>query len=155
MLIAELVRFLGINNCRARVVSTSHIAEIESTISHLGQSQSIDAAFYTELTGYYDFDCNAALPYARSIIITASFQPPARAFFDGKAVVIPPTYIYADIRQRQLELVTSFLEPLGYRIASARLPLKTLAVRSGLGKYGHNNICYIPGMGSFSRLGAF
>jgi len=35
------------------------------------------------------------------------------------------------------------------------LPVKLLAVRSGLGAYGKNNICYVPGMGSFHRLVAF
>jgi epoxyqueuosine reductase len=37
-------------------------------------------------------------------------------------------------------------------VAGARLPLKLLAVRSGLGQYGKNNICYVPGMGSFLQL---
>jgi epoxyqueuosine reductase len=32
------------------------------------------------------------------------------------------------------------------------LPLKLLAVRSGLGRYGRNNICYVSGMGSFLQL---
>jgi epoxyqueuosine reductase len=32
------------------------------------------------------------------------------------------------------------------------LPLKLLAVRSGLGLYGRNNICYVPGFGSFLQL---
>jgi epoxyqueuosine reductase len=36
------------------------------------------------------------------------------------------------------------------------LPLKTLAVSSGLALYGRNNITYVPGMGSFLQLvGAF
>ena len=33
--------------------------------------------------------------------------------------------------------------------------LKRLAVRTGLGKYGRNNICYVDGMGSFLTLYAF
>jgi epoxyqueuosine reductase len=32
------------------------------------------------------------------------------------------------------------------------LPLKQLAVRSGLGQYGRNNICYVSGIGSFLQL---
>ena len=38
---------------------------------------------------------------------------------------------------------------------SANLPLKLLAVRSGLAEYGKNNVSYIGGMGSFYRLAAF
>jgi epoxyqueuosine reductase len=33
--------------------------------------------------------------------------------------------------------------------------LKRLAVRSGLGQYGRNNICYVDGMGSFTTLLAY
>jgi epoxyqueuosine reductase len=42
----------------------------------------------------------------------------------------------------------------GYRIATPLLPLKLLAVRSGLAEYGRNNITYVSGMGSFMRLTA-
>jgi len=35
------------------------------------------------------------------------------------------------------------------------LPEKLLAVRSGLGSYGRNNICYVNGMGSFHQLVVF
>jgi epoxyqueuosine reductase len=118
-------------------------------------SGEIESDFYPKLARHYNFDHKNTLPHASSIIITASPQPPTRVFFGGHAVIIPPTYIYSDIRQAQLKLVTDFLEPLGYSVARARLPLKALAVRSRLGKYGRNNICYIPGMGSFFRLGAF
>jgi ferredoxin len=47
------------------------------------------------------------------------------------------------------------LSPASYRFVKARLPLKTLAARSGLAKYGKNNIAYIPRFGSYHRLTAF
>jgi epoxyqueuosine reductase len=40
-------------------------------------------------------------------------------------------------------------------VVEALLPKKLLAVCSGLGAYGKNNICYVDGMGSFIRLAAF
>jgi epoxyqueuosine reductase len=43
----------------------------------------------------------------------------------------------------------------GYSLASTLLPLKALAARSGLCEYGRNNVCYVPGMGSFLQLVAF
>ncbi len=36
-------------------------------------------------------------------------------------------------------------------MAQALIPEKLLAVRSGLGYYGRNNICYVDGMGSFHQ----
>jgi epoxyqueuosine reductase len=68
-------------------------------------------------------------------------------------IPIPPTYqdhgeipaILGTIRER--------LAPAGYRATPVRLPCKLMATRSGLGVYGRNNICYVPGFGSFHRLG--
>ncbi len=45
--------------------------------------------------------------------------------------------------------------PGKYRVAQVLLPKKLLAVRSGLGFYGRNNLCYVEGMGSFHQLAAF
>lgn len=51
--------------------------------------------------------------------------------------------------------MTEILATKGYRVTRTTLPLKLLAVRSGLGSYGRNNICYVQGMGSFLQLAAF
>jgi epoxyqueuosine reductase len=155
VLVTELIRFLNINRCKSSVIPITHLPQIESSINDLSLSGAIKDDFYPEITRHYDFNYKNTFPHASSIIITASPQPPTRVFFGGHAVIIPPTYIYSDIQQAQLKLVMDFLDPLGYGVARARLPLKALAVRSRLGKYGRNHICYIPGMGSFFRLGAF
>lgn len=54
-----------------------------------------------------------------------------------------------------MNILERAFEKTGYTIIKATLPLKLLAVRSGLGSYGRNNICYVEGMGSFHRLKAF
>jgi epoxyqueuosine reductase len=153
--ISELIEYLAKNGCKAQVVFVCRLAEAESALIELKRSGAINVDFYPELTRYFNFDYKAALPEACSIIVVASPQPPTKVFFGSHAVIIPPTYIYSDIWKKQLELVTDFLRPRGYHVARARLPFKTLAVRSGLGRYGRNNICYIRGMGSFFRLAAF
>jgi len=153
--ISELIESLANNGCKAQVVSISRLAEAESALIELKRSGAVNADFYSELTRYLNFDYQAALPQARSIIVAASPQLSTQVLFGSHAVIIPPTYIYSEIWKKQLELVAGFLQPRGYHVARARLPFKTLAVRSGLGKYGRNNICYITGMGSFFRLAAF
>ncbi|MEE9378294.1 MAG: hypothetical protein V3V33_09695 [Candidatus Lokiarchaeia archaeon] len=68
-------------------------------------------------------------------------------------MLIPPTYLYGlKVINEMIEFLTEILKPGEYNVAYARLPQKTLAVRSGLAEYGRNNITYIPGMGSFHRL---
>ena len=68
--------------------------------------------------------------------------------------LIPPTYdvsVNADAEG----VLARTLEPDGYLVAPSTLPLKLLAVRSGLAAYGKNNVSYMPGKGSFHRLMAF
>ena len=50
------------------------------------------------------------------------------------------------------DLLAGTLASKGYYVSRMKLPLKLLAVRSGLGLYGRNNIRYVPGMGSFLQL---
>ncbi len=49
----------------------------------------------------------------------------------------------------------SILGPAGIEVARARIPVKLLAVRTGLAQYGRNNIAYVRNMGSLVRLDAF
>jgi epoxyqueuosine reductase len=97
------------------------------------------------------------LPKAESIIIVAVPRSQTQITFthngETKAIILPPTYFgYDETRQRIENLLSSILSVKGYRVARTKIPLKLLAVRSGLGSYGRNNICYVPGMGSFLEL---
>jgi len=79
---------------------------------------------------------------------------PTRAVFNwlGKrqSFTLPPTYTAYDEKRLHVErLVAEAVGAQGYRIATPSLPLKLLAVRSGLARYGRNNITYVTGMGSF------
>ncbi len=53
------------------------------------------------------------------------------------------------------QIISSQLRPKSCSVTRAYLPLKLLAVQSGLGGYGRNNICYVPGMGSFFQLAVY
>jgi len=140
----------------ARVVKIERVAELESVISKLNAQGMFNPQFYQrELAHYLNFDYKSILPGARSVIVMAAPQPPVYVNFGSHSVVIPPTYVYRDIWEGTLAALNGLLTPQGFKTARARLPLKTLAVRSGLGHYGRNNICYVPGMGSCHRLGAF
>jgi epoxyqueuosine reductase len=84
---------------------------------------------------------------------------PTRATFNwnGKqqSFILPPTYTVYDEKRLCIEhLVADAVGKRGYRIATPVLPLKLLAVHSGIAEYGRNNIAYVSGMGSFMRLTA-
>ena len=78
-------------------------------------------------------------------------------FYEGKQyqTVLGKNYKYSEIRAFCEEILSRILGKKDHSVDRAILPMKLLAVRSGLAKYGKNNICYINGIGSFTRLEAF
>lgn len=76
--------------------------------------------------------------------------------FEGKEipVIMPPgANDYNDARDRIDHFLEQLLGEKGYKCKTTpMLPNKLMAVRSGLAKYGRNNITYIDGMGSFCQI---
>jgi epoxyqueuosine reductase len=143
---------------KGQVVSTHRLVHLEEEIEEKHSQGFFDPELYKEYLSGFKFKTPESLPDAKSLIVVAYPQPQIRIIFSRKGklhpVIIPPTYLhYPD--KRVEEILSSLLNPQGYHLAKAVLPLKLLAVRSGLGFYGKNNICYVEGMGSFHRLMAF
>jgi epoxyqueuosine reductase len=156
-------RFLGMieeRGWKGRVVPVGRLADLEAAIHDPYEHGLLDAALY-RLLGFMSFEVPADLPGARSIVVVAVPTPQMRVFFhwhgERVPVIVPPTYVSYTPRTEDVQSVlAAWLQREGYRLAKPRVPLKTLAVRSGLAEYGRNNICYVPGMGSFLQfVGAF
>ena len=153
----ELLFQLTGRDCEGRVVSVRRLPELQEEIEGRFRRGLFDREFYQERLAWFDFRIPGSLPEALSVIVVAVPRPQSQAVFtwDGKsrALLLPPTYVaYEETRKRVEDFLAGILEPKGYRIAPSKLPLKLLAVRSGLGWYGRNNICYVSGMGSFLQL---
>lgn len=142
----------------ARFVSLERVGELKDAIEKAHSEQLFDEELYRYLTSWFDFTTPAELPEVRSVIIVASAHPALKVTFTWKGqphvTIIPPTYTYGT-DQEACDCITEVLEPGGHRLITARVPEKLLAVRSGLAKYGKNNITYVKGMGSFHRLAVF
>lgn len=144
------------------VVSTEHLPEVRNTYEGLLEEKSLDRHFYDEIAARYElnwnFDPAARFPTARSVIVTAVQQPKISLefHFGGRKYygIIPPTYVH-DIDAAVLKILSAYLNGYGYEACDALLPTKLLAVRSGLARYGRNNIAYIDGWGSYFRLRAY
>ena len=111
---------------------------------------------------YFRFELPDDLGFTpRSVLVAASPSPPAAVKFtvDGakRSVVIPATYIDFEESKAQVHAaLAKAAQESGCHIALAKgLPLKPLAVRSGLAALGRNNTVYVDGMGSFLNLSAF
>jgi len=108
------------------------------------------------------FEIPKGFPQAKSVLIVACHTPMARVgfFLEGRRheIVIPPQYYDDGLTP---EGVKAFVRKDVLGDPAARLEdapgihLKLLAVRSGLGRYGRNNICFVEGMGTFLTLLAF
>jgi epoxyqueuosine reductase len=145
--------------CKVSVVSTVHLSELQAEIEHRRDQGEFDEQFSKEYLFRFKFAPPDELPAAKSLIVVAMPRPPTKATFtwNGKAqsFILPPTYTAYDEKRLEVErLVAEAVGTEGYRVATPILPLKLLAVRSGLAEYGRNNITYVSGMGSFMRLTA-
>lgn len=156
--VEELLLHLAERGYQGRVVSIQRLRELQEEIEGRYRQGLFDKEFYQERLASFDFQIPDSLPEAMSLIVVAVPRPQSQAVFtwNGKswALILPPTYVaYEETRKRVEDLLAEILDTKGYHVVRARkLPLKLLAVRSGLGWYGRNNICYVPGMGSFLQL---
>ena len=157
-------RLLGMVEARAwkaRVVPVSRLADLARAALEWLERGQIDPALHREYLSSFSFDVPGDLADARSIVVAAVPTPQMRVLFRWKGkrvpVTIPPTYVgYATRTAQAQRIVAEWLARDGYRLSHANVPLKTLAVGSGLAEYGRNNITYVKGLGSFAQLvGAF
>jgi epoxyqueuosine reductase len=143
---------------RGAVLPIEHVAQLKHEIEGRLSQKEMDAGLYERYLTYFKFDVTASLPGARSIIITAAPQPQRKATFhfnrQSYSVIIPPTY-YHDTDNPIREILQDILSSSDCQLHSIALPVKLLAVRSGMAEYGKNNIAYVEGLGSFLRLRAF
>jgi epoxyqueuosine reductase len=153
----RLLNHLTEHRYQGRIVSTTHLPELKENIEGRRKQGMFNKEFYQERLNWFDFQTQDSLPEAKSIIVVAVPSPQSQATFNWngqkRALIIPPTYVpYEQTTKQTLNFLAKFLNPKGYHVARTALPLKLLAVQSGLAEYGRNNICYVPNMGSFLQL---
>ncbi|MFX0001214.1 MAG: 4Fe-4S double cluster binding domain-containing protein [Candidatus Hermodarchaeota archaeon] len=146
-----------------RTISVEHLGELQEDIDKLRREGKLsDNKVYR---GYIDskkFEIPENFPSAKSIIILAIFGKLGLVNFNlnGKKheVMVPPNYFDDGTTLEDCInlILNDIIKEPGYKVEyTGKLHLKLLAVRSGLGKYGRNNICYIDEWGSMIYLYAF
>ncbi len=143
---------------RGKIVSVGHVSELQQDIEEKYLRSLLSADVYREVLSYVDFRIPEISSRAESIIVVSVPQRQVRLTFNwnGNSLhcMVPPSYSHAPDEQAK-NLLEPHLKSNGHHLVRADLPLKLLAVRSGLAQYGRNNISYVQGMGSFHRLAAF
>lgn len=148
---------------KARTLSVARFTDLQNDIDNLKQENKL--SFNERYRKYIDnrkFAVPAGFPGATSAVILAYRTPMLRlnVRFRGRAheVLISPQYFDDGVTRADLEAAVRrdvVRDPAARLEPAQGLFLKLLAVRSGLGRYGRNNICYVDGMGSFVALFAF
>jgi epoxyqueuosine reductase len=156
-MIEKIFAKLEENGYKGRIVSIRHLQDLQFDLVNRHRQKLFDEEFYQERLTWFKFSPPETLPEAKSIFIVADPQPQYWFTFNwnGKSIpgIVPPTYLYWQNTDKKVEnLLREILVPKGYEVAPSALPVKLLAVHSGLAQYGRNNISYVSGMGSFHRL---
>jgi epoxyqueuosine reductase len=138
-------------------ISASHLEEAKQIIDELIANEEVDKEFAEENLSYFEYGCEKDLKEVKSVILIAFPCKKSKLVLhgDGAAieVIVPPTYI--GLRSHRLGTLAELKEILkmyGYHATKALIPEKTMAVRSGLARYGRCNITFIPEFGSFYAL---
>ena len=139
-----------------RLVSTTIVPELQREISSGCSRGAIDKVLQDEYMPTWVFEAPA---WAKSILVLGTPKALTRLRFRFRGqfrdVAVPPTYLGYQKTTREIEKeLNTLLRPYGARAETVKLPLKLLAAKSGLVRYGRNNITYRPGSGSFVQLDA-
>ncbi len=157
--IKSITEKLAMRGFKFRTVDIGHLPELLESIHRLERG----GAFAPQVSGnyikYYTSISNMP-PSTKTLFIIAQPSMITEVNFTLPTglltTIIPPQYIGAEDDLFSRDTLTDVLIPAGYTITrTTRIPLKTLAVRSGLAQYGLNNISYVNGSGSFLRLNGF
>jgi epoxyqueuosine reductase len=141
---------------QARIVNIQRLHDLQEEIESRYKQGLFDEQFYQEnLADEFDFNPPDDLQ-ARSLIVAAIPLPDIQLVFGSITVLVPSLYLRRrEAEKRLADALAETLSPHGWRAVQVELPQKLLAVRSGLGRYGKNNVCYVPGIGSYNRLATF
>jgi epoxyqueuosine reductase len=143
-----------------RVVSVERLEDLGHTLEDQRAKGLLDDGFFSECLSFFRFEAPETLPDARSLIVVGYRDPNIRFTFEweGKriAVFVPSTYLHwVERDERVKKALSNLLGEDGLSVVGAKLPRKLLAVRSGLARYGRNNIAYVEGLGSYCRIAVF
>jgi epoxyqueuosine reductase len=139
-----------------KTFKVEHIMEVKSQLEEQAAKGLFEEVFYKKNLCSFNYDYNSLLENSKYVILIAAPQGKSIAEFKfgnrSLEAVVPPTYVNTPDLKQVVSSIRGILERNNYKLAVANVPLKLMAVRSGLSQYGRNNITYVPGIGSFYKL---
>jgi epoxyqueuosine reductase len=152
-MIERLQQWAGSHGYRVAWGPGAVIREVQDEIEARAESDELDPGFYSaEVAAVTASDCQDG----DTVVVIARPAPAHRVSFElgdrRLDTILPPTYFryrptFEEVRQ---DLARNGLP--GARIEHLMVPLKAVAARLGLVRYGRNNVTYAPGIGSYLQL---
>lgn len=140
-------------------MSVSHLDEVREDVERFRRQGMISEDIFNEYLFRFKYRVPESFPEAKSLIVASVPQPVCEVTFNfrGRSIrtIIPPTYARAVDVDMEIVSMLERCDGNGVHLMRAILPHKTLAARTGLVRYGRNNITYVPEFGSYHRLTSF
>jgi epoxyqueuosine reductase len=139
------------------IANVGVVATVRKKLEARRDSGLIDPVFFAENLSKFRFLEGVEMAGPKRVVMVAVPSPvsivPVKTGGRTIETLIPPTYVhYLGLFQQVLDdMKTSVLGP-GAIVEVLKAPLKSLAVHTGLVRYGRNNITYAPGLGSGLQL---
>lgn len=146
-----------------RTFSVEHVAEVKEWFDKLKSENKLsDNKTFRSYIDNFRFNPEEIMPGAKSLIILSIPQRLTSLILNYKRkkyeILIPTGYIDDGIKADDIKnhVMTNIVKDSSRKLEQkVRLPLKTLGAKSGLTKYGKNNISYVDGYGSYHDLWGF
>lgn len=152
------MRRLNEAGMRARIVPVKRVVDIGADIQALKDEGLLNQEFFDLYMSKFSYETEVMPPTVKSLFIVAVPTSGITITFTHRGEElrcrVPPTYANVKDIDRKVRSILEAALPEG-KVSKAILPYKTLASRSGLAKYGKNNITYVEDLGSFYRLTVF
>ncbi|MFC2078760.1 4Fe-4S double cluster binding domain-containing protein [Candidatus Bipolaricaulota bacterium] len=154
----RMLRAIAEQGWMARLVPAERRFDLWSELEERIVHGELDEELVNERFTFFRKSITEAPDWIRSILLVAIPDPAMRIRFAWQGrevpVIVPPTFIH--LQERGEPGVQAVLEEhVGketIRTEAAAVPKKLLATRTGMARYGRNNITYIEGLGSYYRL---
>ena len=156
---AQLIKSLNAVGYEMRSVFIARVHELEAEIIGQRNIGLISSDFYNTALGGFDFNLESSHPNAKSLLINTA--PDCTDYIEFhtdqgiKPLKLPATYHTKNQIGKIRSIFKEFELNYGIEFNYASLPHKLLAARSGLAKYGRNNVTYSDAFGSFQYLITF
>lgn len=156
-IIGELMQEVSRHGDRLQIIPVSRIADLKADIEEFRSTEELNGFQKYLLHDKFNYEIPAADFPVRSVLLLALPHPMyAEVLLTLNRKTIRCKSLVMSDFQKTEEYLAEVLRYRGYHLIPApEIPLKRLAVRSGMSLYGRNNITYIEGMGSQFSYAAF